>query len=67
LSKWKRRHDDRRPRQPFPRVREIVCLAITAALGLAAAMAVGTGKITTWTAAVLTAAFVGLTGIRRSQ
>ena len=52
---------------PFPRVREIVYLTIAAALGLAAAMAVATGKVTTWTAAVLTAAFVGLAGIRRSQ
>jgi len=52
---------------PFPRVREIVYLTITAALGMAAAIAVAMGKVTTWTAAVLTAAFVGLAGIRRSQ
>ena len=29
---------------PFPRVREIVVLTITASLGLAAALAVGTGR-----------------------
>jgi uncharacterized membrane protein YeiH len=52
---------------PFPRVREIVVLTITASLGLAAALAVGTGKVSAWTAAVLTAVFVGLAGIRRSQ
>jgi hypothetical protein len=52
---------------PFRRVREIVYLTITAALGLATAIAVATGKVTAWTAAVLTAAFVGLAGIRRSQ
>jgi hypothetical protein len=52
---------------PFPRVREIVHVTITAALGLAAAIAVATGEVTSWTAPVLTAAFVGLAGIRRSQ
>jgi len=52
---------------PFPRVREIVYLTIAAALGLAAAIAIASGKVTTWTAAVLTAAFVGLAGIRRRQ
>src|SRR6266540_1656813 len=40
---------------------------MTVALGMAAAIAVAMGKVTTWTAAVLTAAFVGLAGIRRSQ
>jgi hypothetical protein len=50
----------------FPRLRVIVILAVTTATGLAAATAVATGRVTPWSAAVVTAVLVGLARIRRA-
>jgi hypothetical protein len=46
----------------FPRLRVIVILAVTTATGLA----VATGRVTPWSAAVVTAVLVGLARIRRA-
>jgi hypothetical protein len=51
--------------EPFRRARIIVELTMTTALCTAASLAVATGHVTAWSAAVLTAGFLGFARSRR--